>query len=124
MSTDLSTQTTLLRGMMLRCPNCGIGKLFKSYLKAQDECPHCHESFKDIRTDDGSASPAIFLTSLIVVPLVVFLGLAGMADWLVMAIALTATVVFALLLLPPCKGFFIAAIWLMHKRHQKPNTQP
>jgi uncharacterized protein (DUF983 family) len=31
----------ILRGLRLRCPACGQGRLFKSMFKMHDECPHC-----------------------------------------------------------------------------------
>ena len=30
-------------GVMCRCPNCGKGKLFRSYLKLNDTCSECSE---------------------------------------------------------------------------------
>jgi len=40
------------RGIMCRCPNCGEGKLFRAYLKVNDECPVCGEVLSHHRADD------------------------------------------------------------------------
>lgn len=43
----MNTFTTLLvRGLLLRCPVCGKGKLFSGLLKMNKQCPHCHFTFE------------------------------------------------------------------------------
>src|SRR5271154_4917726 len=59
------------RGALLHCPNCGVGHLFRSYLKQVDACAHCGERFDYIRADDGPT----WLTVLIVGHVVVALAL-------------------------------------------------
>jgi hypothetical protein len=34
----------MLRGFAQRCPACGAGRLFHSYLKVRDGCPSCGEA--------------------------------------------------------------------------------
>jgi uncharacterized protein (DUF983 family) len=122
MNAPPSSRKSLLYGLMLKCPRCGKGKLFDGYLKLREECSHCHESFRDIKADDGSASPTIFVTALVTVPLLIFLERSEvLPDWAVLSICLlvaTATVFF---LLPRSKGFFVAALWTTsHGRQEKP----
>ena len=52
----------IIRGIKLRCPSCGEGKLFASYLKQVNNCTLCGESYRNIHADDGPA----WLTILIV----------------------------------------------------------
>ena len=33
------------RGLRCRCPNCGEGKLFRAFLKTDDDCPACGQDF-------------------------------------------------------------------------------
>jgi uncharacterized protein (DUF983 family) len=33
--------TALLRGLFLRCPNCGKGEMFQGLFKMNETCPHC-----------------------------------------------------------------------------------
>ncbi len=43
----MNTLTTLLmRGLLLRCPVCGRGKLFSGLLKMNKQCPYCHFTFE------------------------------------------------------------------------------
>ncbi len=43
----MNTFTTLLaRGLLLRCPVCGRGKLFSGLLKMNQQCPYCHFTFE------------------------------------------------------------------------------
>ena len=45
----------MLRGFRLRCPNCGEGRLFRSFLKVADHCSECGEEFHPHRADDFPA---------------------------------------------------------------------
>ena len=100
------------RGALLRCPNCGVGHLFRSYLKPVDECAHCGEALGYIRADDGPT----WLTLLIVGHLVVALALVVVSttDWSTgfsMMFFSALAVVLSLALLPSAKGIFIGIIW-------------
>lgn len=112
-----SSNRSLLRGLALKCPRCGEGKLFRSYLKPQDSCEHCRESFKDLNADDGPAWLTIGAVGLIVVPLLIALERSEQFSYgqEFLIISLTA-VVSALLILPLSKGFFIAALWLISRK--------
>lgn len=118
MSEATPAPQTLLRGAMLKCPRCGEGRLFRAYLKRQDACPHCGESFDGLDADDGPAWLTIALVAHIVVPLLIFLerGDQLMPYWQEAAILVFATIAGVLLLLPVSKGFFIAALWLIRSR--------
>jgi uncharacterized protein (DUF983 family) len=35
----------ITRALRLRCPNCGEGKLFSSWVRARKRCDHCHFQF-------------------------------------------------------------------------------
>lgn len=36
----------LTRGLLLRCPVCGQGKLFSGLFKMNKQCPYCHFTFE------------------------------------------------------------------------------
>ena len=117
MSDRISPQKSLLYGILLKCPNCGKGKLFKSYLKKEASCPQCHESFENLDADDGPAWLTIGATALIVVPLLIFMERGELLPLgLEISVLLATTIACALLLLPVAKGFFIAALWLIAKQ--------
>lgn len=115
--TQPSLKTSLLRGLLRKCPRCGAGRLFDGYLKRADVCPHCHESFDGVDADDGPAWLTIGLTAHIVVPLLIFLESRQLLSYgAEMAVVLLVTIASTLLLLPFCKGLFIAAIWSFSKK--------
>ena len=104
--------TAALRGMAGRCPNCGEGRLFRSYLKQVDQCAVCGEAWGHIRADDAPPWLTILVVGHIIVPAAMAVesrGLlpfwASMTLWPVLALALS------LLILPRAKGVFIAVIW-------------
>jgi uncharacterized protein (DUF983 family) len=102
------------RGALGRCPNCGKGKLFRSYLKQVDACAECGEGFGHIRADDAPA----WLTILVTGHIVVFtaLGVEQNVDlpvWVSMTLWAALTLIVALGLLPRAKGTFIAMIWAL-----------
>jgi len=112
MNASPSSKKSLLYGLRLKCPKCGEGKLFDGYLKLREECSHCHESFRDIKADDGSASPTIFVAALVTVPLLIVLERSEiLPDWAVLSICLFVATATVFLVLPRSKGFFIAALW-------------
>lgn len=43
------------------CPNCGKKRLLKAYISQIDHCTHCHESYVDIKAEDGPAWLTIIL---------------------------------------------------------------
>lgn len=110
-------QQSLLRGAMLKCPACGVGGLFRRYLKVADECPHCRESLHHHRADDAPAYFTIVIVGHVVVSLVLMVEVAYRPPmWLHAALWLPLTVALALLLLSPIKGTLVALQWalLMH----------
>lgn len=60
-------------GLKRRCPRCGVGGLFASFLKPREVCPHCGLPFAFADAGDG---PAIF------VMLIVGFIVCGAALWL------------------------------------------
>jgi len=102
----------LLKGLRLRCPNCGQGKLLHSYLKVNDTCGHCGQELFHQRADDGPA----YLTILIVGHLLGFVLHISYVylrpEPLTLALILSAvTAGGALLMLPRMKGLVVAYQW-------------
>jgi len=100
------------RALIGRCPNCGKGKLFASYLKQVDHCSVCGEQYGHIRSDDA----APWLTILIVGHLVVPTALAvesrtSLPDWVSMTLWPALAACAALVVLPRAKALFLSVIW-------------
>ncbi len=71
-----SVSQALLRGFMLKCPACGVGALFRKYLKVSDDCPHCREALHHHRADDAPAYFIIVIVGHVVVSLVLAVEMA------------------------------------------------
>ena len=112
---DRSLRTAIMRGLMGRCPNCGRGRLFRSYLKVVNTCEICGEDLSPQRADDAPA----YLTLLIVAHVVGAGVLLSDETWpnsslvWVALFWLTFTVVASLLILPRAKGAIVGQQWAM-----------
>jgi uncharacterized protein (DUF983 family) len=106
--------SAVFRGARACCPNCGQGRLFRSYLKQVDACAACQEPFKHIRADDGPAWLTILITGHIVVGIALTVEMyAPLPVWLSIVLFSGLALATALSLLPRAKGMFIGAIWAM-----------
>ncbi len=102
----------LKRGIYGRCPNCGDGALFKSYLKQVEACAQCGEKFGHIRADDAPAWLTILLAGHVVAPFL--LGVVPNLDWpewVILLVIMSYAFLLSLAILPSAKGFFISVIW-------------
>ncbi|MGB9153088.1 MAG: DUF983 domain-containing protein [Alphaproteobacteria bacterium] len=110
-------KTIVWRGICDRCPQCGKGKIFASYLKQNDKCSVCGEDFSRFRADDGPAWLTILVTGHIMVPTAVYVARHDMmSQWTQVTVLLVLTTVIALLVLPRSKGIFICVLWLLAKK--------
>src|SRR5690242_21894479 len=95
----------LKRGFRGRCPRCGEGKLFRAFLKVDNNCSVCGLDYTPHRADDLPAYLVIVIVGHIVVPVVLWVETNyAPAIWLQMAIYLPFTFISSLLLLQPVKG--------------------
>lgn len=93
-----------------KCPVCGQGRLFKSYLKVADTCGVCGADFKAAETGDG---PVVFVLLIAgfaacVGLMVSFLGF-NWPVWLLLAVWPAFAVLASLLLMPVLKGVMVAS---------------
>lgn len=109
---DRDTWLAARRGLRLRCPACGKGKLLAGYLRPATACSACGEPTGDIRADDAPAWATILLVGHIASPLFFLFATQDPAASL-LAFFLIAAVVLVLtfLLLPRMKGLFVGLIW-------------
>lgn len=109
---DRDTWLAARRGLRLRCPACGKGKLLAGYLRPAAACSECGEPTGEIRADDAPAWATILLVGHIASPLFFLFATQDptaslMAFFLIAAVVLVLT--FALL--PRMKGLFVGLIW-------------
>ena len=102
------------RGAAQRCPACGEGKLFTSYLKVAHACPNCGEELHHHRADDA---PPYF--TMIIVCHFVVAGVMMVEDyfhpecWLHILMWFPLTIGMSLFLLPRIKGALIGLQWAL-----------
>jgi len=99
-------------GVMCRCPNCGKGKLFRSYLKINDTCSECGEKLSSARADDFPPYIAIFIVGHILVGWMLHAEMSGPVDpmfyvWTMMP----AAILLPLIMLPSIKGAVVGLQW-------------
>lgn len=100
------------KGLRGRCPNCGEGRLFASYLKLRPDCASCGEDLSHARADDGPAYLSILVTAKIVGTAMLFTFERVQLEPLVMAVLFsTLSIVMALWLLPRFKGLIVGVQW-------------
>jgi uncharacterized protein (DUF983 family) len=105
---------SMRRGAALKCPACGVGAMFRRYLKVVDACPHCGEELHHHRADDAPAYFTIVIVGHIVVSLVLVVEMAYRpALWVHAALWLPLTVILTLVLLPMVKGALVGLQWAL-----------
>ena len=114
---DRFVRRAMLRGALLKCPACGVGRMFGRYLKVNPFCPHCGEALHHHRADDAPPYFTIVIVGHIIVSLVLSVEMALRPPlWAHAALWLPLTVILSLVALPPIKGALVGLQWalLMH----------
>ena len=106
--------TSMKRGFRGRCPRCGEGKLFRAFLKVDNNCSVCGLDFTPHRADDLPAYLVIVIVGHIVVPTALMIETNYSPPvWLQLAIYLPFTLVASLALLQPVKGAVVGMQWAL-----------
>jgi uncharacterized protein (DUF983 family) len=120
--------TAMKRGFCGRCPRCGEGKLFRAFLKVDNNCSVCDLDFTPHRADDLPAYLVIVIVGHILVPLILMIETNyAPAVWLQLSIYLPITFISSLLLLQPVKGAVVGAQWALRMHgfdEQNPENDP
>jgi uncharacterized protein (DUF983 family) len=99
----------ILAGLLARCPNCGMGPLFKGFLKVSERCAACGFDLKAADSGDGPAVFIVLAVGCIVVFAALFVDLAYRPPiWVHLVLWLPLTVALCLLFLRPFKGVLVA----------------
>lgn len=115
MSDEKRGKVHFLAAAFGRCPACGKGRLYRSYLKIADSCDRCGVNFKAADTGDG---PVVF-----VILIAGFMACAGLfysfiaLNWSMTRLLVVwpaVAVVVSLILMPMLKGLMVAS-QLRHK---------
>lgn len=103
------------RGLFCKCPNCGQGKLFASFIKTVDRCDVCNEEIFHHRADDLPAYLVVVIVGHIVVG--AFMGVEAtstLSTWQHLAIWVPLTIISSLALLRPAKGAVVGLQWALY----------
>ena len=108
MSQSPAFATALSRGLRGRCPHCGEGRLFRTYLKVNPACPACGVDLARYPADDGPAYFTILIVGHLVIVPILFIPWVWQGPTLVtVPVTLSFLAVVTLGLLPIVKGAFI-----------------
>ena len=111
-SPDRSAPTAIWNGVRLRCPRCGKGHLFRSYLKIADRCEVCDLDFSQHRADDFPPYIAIFIVGHVIVFVLLELQFrTAIEPWVYLVTAVPAAIILPLLILPSVKGAIVGLQW-------------
>jgi uncharacterized protein (DUF983 family) len=107
----------LWRGALGRCPNCGEGHVLHRYLKVVPNCSACGEELGHIRADDMPPWLTILIVGHLLFGNVWYFERAynvpvwaEMIGWPLLGLVLT------LILLPRCKSFCVALLWMLQRQ--------
>ena len=106
---------SIKRGLLCRCPRCGEGRLFSSFLKIADSCEACGQEFHHHRADDLPAYLVVIVVGHIVVG--AFMGVEATSTlslWQHLVIWIPLTIVSALALIRPTKGGVVGLQWALY----------
>ena len=105
---------SIKRGFRGRCPRCGEGKLFRAFLKVDNNCSACDLDFTPHRADDLPAYLVIVIVGHIVVPTALMVETNYSPPvWMQLAAYLPFTFVASLALLQPVKGAVVGIQWAL-----------
>lgn len=117
---EVTLKTAALRALAGRCPCCGEGKLFKSFLKQVDNCAACGESFGQIRADDAAPWLTIIVVGHVFLPFAFMVNVDFLPTWAAMTLWSALFAAISLAVLPRAKGLMLAILW----RTRAPGYQP
>ena len=107
--------TAMARGFLGKCPNCGKGRLFASYVKTVEQCDHCGEELSHHRADDLPAYLVVVIVGHVVLgAFMIFEPASTLSLGQQLAIWIPLTVVLAIALLRPVKGAIVGLQWALY----------
>jgi uncharacterized protein (DUF983 family) len=115
--------TAIKRGLKQRCPICGEGALFRSYLKLSEHCAHCGAPLAELRADDGPAWATILIVGHLTVPFLIIAARTNAPEWVYFAVLFPLIIGMTLLLLPRVKGVFVGLLWALDIRSGLPGAK-
>jgi uncharacterized protein (DUF983 family) len=95
----------MARGLVGRCPSCGIGRVFDGFLRVVPECEHCQAPLGLARADDAPPYFTILIVGHIVITaMLIMQKMDDPSTLLLTAIFVPLTVFLSVGLIRPIKG--------------------
>ncbi|WP_439124455.1 DUF983 domain-containing protein [Marivita sp.] len=109
---ERDTRLAVFRGLTLKCPSCGKGKVLSGYLTVKDECDCCGQDLKYASVDDGPAYFTLMVVVALVFPMfgLIYSLFEPRPIWVALSMMGISTIL-ALIILPRVKGVFIGFQW-------------
>ena len=106
------TKQAIWRGMKKKCPECGVGSIFKGYTKIKDSCEHCGLDLTGQRADDAPPYITMMIVGHLIIPIALETKL-RLDPPLELQFIVWGTIMFtmAIWLLPISKGGLIGLQW-------------
>lgn len=107
----------MARGLMLRCPKCGEGRVLRRFLEPNPACACCGENYSHIRTDDFAPWLGIFVIGHLLVPLAILVE-----TWFHPSVPMHAAIwavvgmEMVFFFLPRAKGMALGLMWSLNLR--------
>jgi uncharacterized protein (DUF983 family) len=107
-----SAGQAMWRGTLCKCPHCGQGKMFRTYLKVADHCDVCGEELNLHRADDFPPYLAIMIVGHLLVAIMLHMDMAYRVNPLTyMYTMIPLAVILPLAILPSIKGAIVGLQW-------------
>jgi uncharacterized protein (DUF983 family) len=124
MTAPFDQPSSLRAGLHCRCPRCGEGKLFQGFLKLNDNCPVCRQSFAFADPADGPAFFVMTGIGILVIAVWTYWVLAMTPPiWLQFAVVFPALLIGCLGCLRPVKAWLVAEQFI-HKAEEGQVAHP
>ncbi len=103
---------SIKRGLACKCPSCGEGRIFNSYLEVNDTCPSCEEVLSHHQADDFPPYLTISIVGhVIVAAMLIVERSTDLSTGFHLAIWIPLTIILSLALLRPLKGAVVGMQW-------------
>jgi uncharacterized protein (DUF983 family) len=111
-----SLPVLLGRGLRLRCPVCGKGKIFSGLLKTYERCPVCQFIYeREPGYYTGAIAVNLIVTELLIVAIAVPLAASQAVSIPIMVVlGITVPVLLPLLFYRPTKGLWMGLDHFLH----------
>lgn len=112
---DRNAGQAMWRGTLCKCPHCGQGKMFSSYLKVVDHCDACGEQLNLHRADDFPPYIAIMIVGHLLVAIMLHMEISWHVNPLTYLYTMVPlAVILPLAMLPSIKGAIVGLQWAKH----------